>query len=594
MLGLLALFAVLAIGGAVIFVLRQSSEPVPTTKRVVAEAPAADTALPIQESAGDRTAVAPSEGEPPPLPVVTVRGRVVDASGTPVPEIEVGVLGADEDSPIVAKSDRSGSFQLAATELPCSIVVVDPRWTTLRAGEVTEDAPLVPALVVAAPAVAVSGIVVDPQGRPLAGARLGIRAVRGEWDVGSAADGTFTFARAPAIAAARLSTRLAEFATDERTLDLPPPERLRIVLVPVPPEGPVLTGTVARADGSSASGATVSFGSARTRTDIEGRFRLVCAWYDAATPLVAAERRSSPAILAGYGAQVECSVVEHPPVRIVLPGVALSITGRVLLPNGGPAKGWRVALADPTPLDPGGVSPDVVEELGEHRVAARTDGSGGFELRGLADRSYTLLAFGRDRSSGIEILVRSDPFPAGSRDVVLGTWDGNAGAAITGRVLSPTGTPVVGAHIGLGRPDPRGSGFEYGMQGRFRTRSDAEGRFEILGVPAGLVSLVITHEGFLASRTSLDPGKPRGDLVVRMRHRREFFFDGSAASPPPDLLRAVSEGKPVSARLFDGRVSDPIAVDEDLREIVLYRGCREIGRVPLALAPEGTTRVVWP
>lgn len=616
----------LAIGAAVIFVLGQSSVPGPgdsapgQRRTVESSAPAAPG--PADEPSRDRTAVSADEDEPPPLSVVSVRGRVVDAAGTPVPGIDVGVLLEDGDPPILGKSDGAGSFLLAAAALPCFVVVVDPKWTTLRMGEVSVEAPLAPALVIAAPAVTVGGIVVGEDGRPLAGAHLGIRlekgalaelpgdpgqGFRGEWNAESAADGTFTFARAPAIARARLSTRLAEFRTDERTLDLPPPERLRIVLAAVPPEGPVLTGTVVHQDGSAASGASVSFGSARTRSDIRGRFRLVCGWYDAATPLVAAARRSSPLILPAYGAQVEREARELPPERLVLPGLELSITGRVLLANGGPAKGWRVALADATRLDPGGASTDFVEGLAGFRIDVRTDARGGFDFGGLADRPYTILASGRDRSSRAEVLVRSDPVPAGSRDVVLQAPEGNPGDTITGRVLTAAGRPVADARIGLGRPALRGSGSEYGMQGRFRAVSDAGGRFEIPGVPAGLATLVIVGESFLPMRLPLEPGQPRADLVVRVRERRELSFDGSSSSPQPDLLRVIAGGVPASVWRLDaatprpaellrleGGVSGSIAVGEDVREIVLYRGCREIGRVPLVLGAEGPTRVVWP
>jgi len=598
-LALLASAVLLAIAGAVMFVLRQASDPPsrdsPAEERRRTAAPP-ETKTPLPESAGARTAVPTSEDEAPPVAALTVRGRVVDAGGSPLPEIEVGIAVEDGEPPITARSDGAGSFQLAASELPCSIVVVDPKWTTLRSGEVTEGAPLVPALVVAVRAVSVSGIVVDPQGRPLAGAQLGIRVERSDWTAEADVQGGFTFARAPAVAAARLSTRLAEFRTDVRTLDLPPPSPLRIVLVPELPEGPVLTGKVVRSDGSSVSGAMVSFGSARARSDIAGRFRLVCGYFNDATPLVAAAQRGSPAVLVGFGSQVECSPAQQPPQTLVLPHDALSIGGSVRHPDGRPAKGWRVALVDTTPLDPGGVSNDSVEGLAARRTEMRTDASGAFELGGLIDREYTLVAYGRDRASRAEVVVGSKPVWAGSRDVVFSASDGSAGASIQGRVLTTSGNPVADARIGLGRPARRGSAAEFGMMGRFRTVSDARGQFEIPGVPGGIAFLVASREGFLPNRLVLDADEPRADLIVRLRERRELSFDGSAASPVPDLLLLLPAswefGSP--SRRLDGGISGAIPVDAGVREIVLYRGCRELARLPLELAPEGTTRVVWP
>ena len=145
------------------------------------------------------------------------------------------------------------------------------------------------------------------------------------------------------------------------------------------------------------------------------------------------------------------------------------------------------------------------------------------------------------------------------------------------------------------------------MQGRFSLVSDQDGRFEVPGVPAGPAFLVIVGESFLPVRMTLEPGKPRADLVVRVRGRREFSFDGSASSPQPDLLQAIGGGVPAPVWRLEGATprpvdllrlengsSGPIAVDEDVRGLVLYRGCREIGRVPLVLGAEGSTRVVWP
>jgi hypothetical protein len=626
------LAVLVALGAAVWFVVGSRSLPAAP----VAAAPAASArpdaaplapAVALDEQSGERSAVAADESEPPPPPVASVRGRVVDPAGASLPQVGVAVALDEGEAPIRGTSDASGSFVLATTALPCSIVVADPRWTTLRSGLVTEESPLAPALVVAAPATKLRGVVLDRDGHPLAGARLALRQAKGadaagaappedalrgdpgEWRAESGADGTFAFDGAPAIARARLSTRLVEFAPDDRVLDTTPSPApsVTIVLQPEEPRGPILRGTVVHADGQPAPGADVSFGSAVARTDREGRFRLVCDWFDAGTPLVAAARRSSPVILAGYGAGVDPGARELPPERLVLPATELAITGRVLLASGAPAKGWRVALGDPTRLDPGGASNDVAEARAGRSIELRTDARGGFEFGGLAARTYVVLAAGRDRSSRAEMLVRSDPVAAGSRDVVLQAPDGNPGETIAGRVTGADGAPVAGARVGLGRPALHGAGSEAAMQGRFRAVSGPDGRFEIVGVPAALAYLVVAGEDFLPVRLELPPGAPRSNLVFHVLRRRELSFDGSAASPAPDLLRAIAGGVPAPLwriahatpraadllRLDDGR-SGPIAVGDDVRELVLYRGCRELGRVPVSLDPAGTTRVVWP
>ena len=612
----IAIMILVGAGAGVLFVLGQASEPPPRDsaphEEVAAEPSAPPGPAAIEAVASDRSAVPESEEEEaPPVAGVNVSGRVVDLGGKAVPQIVVAAVDDDGEPAIRTKTDASGSFVLAATGLPCLVAVAEPGWTTIRRGEVTPDSPLAPALVLAAPSFSLAGVVVDPAGEPLAGAQIGIRSSLagsdGRWNAESGADGSFLLATAPAIPGARLSTRLAEYKPDERTLDLPPPEPLRIVLEPAPPEGPVLTGTVVRADGTPVQNAAVSFGSARTRSNLHGHFRLVCGWFDAATPLVAAARRSSPAILAGYGAQVERDAKELPPVRLVLPAEELKISGRVLTANGASAKGWRVALADPTPLDPGGTSFESAEGQAGFRTELRTDARGGFEFGGLAPRSYTLLVSGRDRAARAEVLLRSDPVAAGTRDVVLNAPDGNPGDRIAGRVLTAAGKPVAGARVGLGRAATRGSSAEYGMQGRFRVVTGVDGRFEIAGAPASLAFLVVAAESFLPARIPLEPGAPRGDLTVRLRDRRELSFDGSRSDPQPDLLRAMAGGLPAAVWLSDtatpratallrleGGLSEEIAVGEDVRELVLYRGCHEIGRVRLALDAEGSTLVVWP
>jgi hypothetical protein len=46
-------------------------------------------------------------------------------------------------------------------------------------------------------------------------------------------------------------------------------------------------------------------------------------------------------------------------------------------------------------------------------------------------------------------------------------------------------------------------------------------------------------------------------------------------------------------RLDDGR-SGLVAVGDDVRELVLFRGPREIGRIPVSLDADRSTRIVWP
>jgi hypothetical protein len=237
----------------------------------------------------------------------------------------------------------------------------------------------------------------------------------------------------------------------------------------------------------------------------------------------------------------------------------------------------------------------------------RTDSHGGFVLAGLADRPYTLVAWGRDRASRSELVLRSGPIQAGRKDVLLVPPDRDLPMSIAGRVVSSAGAPVAGARVGLGRPARSSTAGFYGMQGRFRTVSDADGRFELPAVPAGHAEIVVLGPSFLPARIELSNASDRREVVVRVRVRREFSLDTSSAQPPPEFARAIAGGTPAPLwrldgaaprtvdllRLDDGR-SGLVAVGDDVRELVLFRGPREIGRIPVSLDADRSTRIVWP
>ena len=204
--------------------------------------------------------------------------------------------------------------------------------------------------------------------------------------------------------------------------------------------------------------------------------------------------------------------------------------------------------------------------------------------------------------------MRSDPIPAGTRGIVLRAPEGNPGAPIRGRILDLAGAPVSGVLLGLGRPVPAGSPAEFGWQGRFRTSSGPDGRFEIANAPGSLVFVVASSPAITPVRIALEPGAARSDLELRLPSRREFSFDGSAASPRPDHLRALTVAgiptriwtiesaapQPTWLAVLAGGRSTLLAVGEDAHEIVIYRGAIELGRLAAPSAGAGSTRLAWP
>lgn len=617
------LAAVLAIAGLAVY-LWIAPKPAPEA----AAAPPQEIARPPRPAArpadpSHRSAVTDAETEAAaPLPAA-VHGRVVDASGKGLPDLLVRATAEESESASEARSGADGAFLLTPESLPSLVSVAEPGWTTLLSGEAREDAPLAEIVVVAAPVIALQGSVAGRNGSPLARARVAAlldaatlasvaagrdSALRGRWNAVSGNDGAFAFGAVPAVPRLHLTTSLSGWRSDERDVDPSAPGELKIVLEPDDPTGPVLEGTVVHADGKPVPGALVSLGAARTHADAHGAFHLMCSWFGPDTPLVACAHGQQPGVLPAYGARIDPRAQVLPAETIVLPGPELSIEGRVVGPNGLPFKGWAVAIEDGTPLDPGGSSREIAEAEASSRPGTRTGSGGVFKITGLAARSYRLLATGRHRLSRAEIALRSEPIPAGSRGVVLVAPDGNPGEPIQGRVVNLAGAPQSGVLIGLGRPVPETSSVPFAWQGRFRTVTDSDGRFEIPNAPACLAFLVAGGDAILPVRLALEPGAPRSGLELRVSSRRELSFDGSGASPRPDCLRALTvAGSPARIWAIEGATpvatwvaplsggrSGMLAVGDDAHEIAIYRGCLELGRVPAPDAGAGTARLSWP
>ena len=552
-----------------------------------------------------------------------VAGRVEDLAGQPLEQLALGVRGDERDPPVQARSETGGRFALLVEATPCEVEVLEPGWTTVRFG----TAELAPGsrelVVVAARTFALDGVVLDPQGRPLAGALLVARSELSprEFSARSESDGRFSFADLPAFPTIRLRTALADWLADERSVEIPPAQALRIVLRPDEARGPLLEGTVVHPDGTPAPGALVALGLARTRAGALGHFQLRCGWCSPATPLVASARGYQPALLPNYGARIDPRATSLPPEELRLAGAELALAGRVVDPGGAALKGWRVRLEDPTPFDPAGGSSDVVEcEVGA-RADVRTDGQGAFRIRGLAARSYTLLAWGRDRDSRCELVVRSEPVPAGSSDVLLrvdqaepgrvlrGERD-EPGRVLSGRVEDESGAAIVDALVGLGRVAAERDPGEYALQGRLRARTDTDGRFEIPSAPPGLLYLVATHPGRLPQRIELRPAQRSDRLVLGLAALRPFRFECTSTASAPDRLCAIGANsvselwslagaEPVrtgSALLGEGP-SCRLSAGRGAQAIVVYRGPLELARFPVPPRASGDateTLLRWP
>jgi protocatechuate 3,4-dioxygenase beta subunit len=157
------------------------------------------------------------------------------------------------------------------------------------------------------------------------------------------------------------------------------------------------------------------------------------------------------------------------------------VEGRVLGPLGEPMVGVEVWRAD-------WQTPDQVI------ARTRTDGEGMFVLGKVPPRTVSLFASAPGLTIGQEGVLLSPEQPRAGATLRL--WEANT---LRGRVRDADGKPVVGAHV-LGTRD-----FTF-FDGRFQppeARSDAAGRFELPGVPAGDCVVRVWAEGFVLRESRL-------------------------------------------------------------------------------------------
>ena len=139
----------------------QASTPAPLAEPAAGDAPVSERAT---------LGAAPATAAPAPAPSTRfhVRGRVLDATASPVSGLSIR---ADAGGPVLATSRDGGWFELDVEEDVARCVSADPAWTTVRSAALRRNAKLEPVLVVAR-SLDVQGAVRDVHGAPLASARV--------------------------------------------------------------------------------------------------------------------------------------------------------------------------------------------------------------------------------------------------------------------------------------------------------------------------------------------------------------------------------------------------------------------------------------
>lgn len=428
-----------------------------------------------------------------------------------------------------ARTGANGEFELGIWPHPTDIDVADERWVIVtefgnrEAGTWT---------LVAAPSVRVAGVVVDEEGAPIATAQVqhssSDDALR-ELELARSSDdaslsirvvnvdeqGRFAFERLPRLTKDTLIASADGYESASLESPLIDTLDLRLVLKRLPPESdkPALRGIVLHADGSPAAGAGVYLGQDLTQSGDDGRFELLLSCCHDGKPLVALLRGVQPAMIADFG-KSKTPAQENIVLRLGAP--TLAIRGRVVGAKGKPIARAHVQLFDGTAFSNMQCYAEDANE-GRSRVGVLTNAGGEFELGGLSERAYRILAWW-DESN----VVISDPIPAGSTDVVLSFDASRNHAELRGRVVSRTGEPLAKVRVNAKVDSFRSKGWT--IQHVFgAVTTDADGEFTLLNVPREFAKLGVSGMGIDTQSFEL-PADPAAELtlVAALRVRVEL------------------------------------------------------------------------
>jgi protocatechuate 3,4-dioxygenase beta subunit len=619
---LLGALVVAAIGLGVAWKLLAAAEapapaPAPEARREAAQLPPAPDLDP-QRAPSDRSAAAegaapaiePAETHPartePTDPPVHVRGRVLDARGTPIPAVAVGVEGKSD---ALATSDAFGTFEFDLDHGGRRIVSKSQEWITVRYDQLDAQEEDREHFVIVAPPISIAGKVVDPDARAIAGAVVAVRLPITTFaafpfaldstgviapSTKTGADGAFVLERVPSLARADLETSAPGFADDQRPLPTESATDLLIEMREPEVTGAVLEGVVVHEDGSPAPDAVVHLAGEQAKTDERGNFRLEIGPVDENAALVATKKGFQAAVLPEYGRAVAATDGHPPPARLVLGGKPLTIAGHVLEADGVPCPGWTVALAQGTAVSQFRIPVITAEELTTGKeIQATTDKQGAFALEGLRDMTYVLQAWGRDGR-----MIRSDPVQAGTPDAELRCEPDAYLERIRGRVVSRDGLPLAGLDVTVSLVTFDTSFGSSWFTVKSATTKD-DGTFTIERIPKRFTRLTVDGESIQTTSRSIaeiDLDRPVEIAVVRTCR---FRFESAPGQEVADWLVVLdAQGTTLSlvtrdaksmmtgssAQLTDGH-SHVLSVSEDAARLVLYKAGAVLSSQPVRLVP---------
>ena len=630
-------------------------------------------------------------------PERVVRGQVLGLDGTPLPRVGVRASshhhelaaspaggspegGRLEDRkrtnpPLVTvRTDASGKFELATEDRSGFLVVDEPGWATVYAGDLRGESGEV--IVIAARGRSLRGVVRSSDGQPIGAVAVSVavdqslrarldrvldRSHDASWSVRTDAAGRFDFGSLPRLAEATVAVRHLGHAGWQRPLGELPADVVIELKRPEAITG-VVRGLVLDASSRPVPNAWVGAGAAMTRTEADGTFQLSRHRLGDATSMTAVAKGWRPARMTRPGGQPQ---VQRQPdgqpdgqpggspeswpdyVEFRLEARALELSGRVVDANGKGLAGARVWVVDGTPVGAHGGRPIVLEGVsgGVPRVDeirqkmdpgldaagmrerinrspsmvwgfVSTDTSGAFRLTGLMDREYRVAALDPVTLVSTERAATR----AGQSHIELLLPTGKTVRRLRGRVVAADGQPIAGvvvraskivAHVALASD----TSWMRSARADAQSVTDADGRFELTGVPRADVSIGLEGDAILPDSYSIDQvAATRGPSStddewsgVELQASRRYHVQAVVADPTRGNRVAVlnAAGEMLTLTVFFGagsRMMDEFVplhqgksaafvVSEAATTLVLFDGKREVVRTRLELTAGQLNRV---
>jgi RNA polymerase sigma factor (sigma-70 family) len=483
-------------------------------------------------------------------------GRVINwSSGQGVPGAEVtfsidgalSVVSADDDGRFELLPARSGRSVLvmarAAGFLPFAPDLGhSPFELFARPGVQVRDI-----TVQLAPALDYTGIVVDPAGKPVAGATVTLLGVaQGEQALAPLRDhftsdekGEFTFhapdealleARHPSFGTGRARMAGAALVSHRLTLALPAKDGAPLLGTEhisgrvVDGEGAPVPGALVEATQSSHDKEDAKGASGQATTDAAGRFTIE--GLDPGSHRVRASR-------AGYGTKIAAPVAAGTADLVLDLRRGASVSGRVVEGEGG------------APLPSFNVLVDLRQgPLEEISVVVRSvvDAEGRFSVPDIGPGQYRVraTAYGHSPSAPIDVAVTDAP--VGPLEIRMGR-----GGTLVGRLVeTDSGEPIEGARVSIhGHAEASTA-----APALINALTNKRGEFELSGVPVGTRSLFLdayAHHMRIVSGVRFDEGVTTGPLTFDLartrdgeRPHQELIGVGISTDPDGDGLRILS------------------------------------------------------